>query len=363
MNDGACSSLAPPPMEAPHGFGIDSLLSRSPAPSSCSSSSSSKEGGALLEGAELSPTSSSSGTGLVGGGGCPSPPRGPLETAADPAGPPRPGPAPAQSRTVTSSFLIRDILADCRPLAGPAPHPGHAHAKATPTPGTGYQVKEEAEREISSSRATPPAPPCPTPSSCPAPSSSCCPSSSSPSSSPSSSSSGSGSGPGCRLKKPRKARTAFTDHQLAQLERSFERQKYLSVQDRMELAAALSLSDTQVKTWYQNRRTKWKRQTAVGLELLAEAGNYSALQRLFPPPYFFPPGGLPGIDPSAAAALYLYRGAPPPHGPVTPVTPSPVTPAVTPPLPRPLVPRLLLHGLGAAEGGLAGVMPRSAQPR
>ncbi len=60
--------------------------------------------------------------------------------------------------------------------------------------------------------------------------------------------------PQARLKKPRKARTAFTDHQLAQLERSFERQKYLSVQDRMELAASLNLTDTQVKTWYQNRR-------------------------------------------------------------------------------------------------------------
>ncbi|KAL0162934.1 hypothetical protein M9458_042330, partial [Cirrhinus mrigala] len=52
--------------------------------------------------------------------------------------------------------------------------------------------------------------------------------------------------PQVRLKKPRKARTAFTDHQLAQLERSFERQK-------MELAASLNLTDTQVKTWYQNR--------------------------------------------------------------------------------------------------------------
>lgn len=75
-------------------------------------------------------------------------------------------------------------------------------------------VKEEGDREISSSRDSPPV----------------------------------------RLKKPRKARTAFTDHQLAQLERSFERQKYLSVQDRMELAASLNLTDTQVKTWYQNRR-------------------------------------------------------------------------------------------------------------
>ena len=40
-------------------------------------------------------------------------------------------------------------------------------------------------------------------------------------------------------------------------------------------------SDTQVKTWYQNRRTKWKRTTSVGLELLAETGNYSALQSLY----------------------------------------------------------------------------------
>ena len=56
------------------------------------------------------------------------------------------------------------------------------------------------------------------------------------------------------FRKPRKARTAFTDAQLQNLEKSFERQKYLSVQDRQELAAKLNLSDTQVKTWFQNRR-------------------------------------------------------------------------------------------------------------
>ncbi|CAI2731241.1 unnamed protein product [Schistosoma spindalis] len=82
------------------------------------------------------------------------------------------------------------------------------------------------------------------------------------------------------MKKSRKARTAFTDYQLTELEQSFDRQKYLAVQDRMELASKLSLSDRQVKTWYQNRRTKWKRQTAVGLELMTEAENFIAVQRL-----------------------------------------------------------------------------------
>ncbi|XP_018330435.1 homeobox protein B-H1-like [Agrilus planipennis] len=113
-------------------------------------------------------------------------------------------------------------------------------------------------------------------------------------------------------KKQRKARTAFTDLQLQTLEKSFERQKYLSVQDRMELAAKLSLTDTQVKTWYQNRRTKWKRQTAVGLELLAEAGNYAAFQRLYgAPPYgcWYPPQSGPAAAAPSAADLYYRQAA------------------------------------------------------
>ena len=57
-----------------------------------------------------------------------------------------------------------------------------------------------------------------------------------------------------QCKKPRKARTAFTDQQLRALEGSFDGQKYLSVHERKHLATRLHLSDTQVKTWYQNRR-------------------------------------------------------------------------------------------------------------
>ena len=59
---------------------------------------------------------------------------------------------------------------------------------------------------------------------------------------------------GGTLKKPRRRRTAFTHAQLAYLERKFRAQKYLSVADRGTVAELLNLTETQVKTWYQNRR-------------------------------------------------------------------------------------------------------------
>lgn len=60
--------------------------------------------------------------------------------------------------------------------------------------------------------------------------------------------------------KPRRARTAFTYEQISALEQKFKSTRYLSVFERSNLAASLKLTETQVKIWFQNRRTKWKKQ-------------------------------------------------------------------------------------------------------
>ena len=66
-----------------------------------------------------------------------------------------------------------------------------------------------------------------------------------------------------RPKRKRKLRTVFTEMQLEGLETKFAEKKYLSVPDRMELASSLDLSETQVKTWFQNRRMKRKKQLTM----------------------------------------------------------------------------------------------------
>jgi len=59
---------------------------------------------------------------------------------------------------------------------------------------------------------------------------------------------------------------SFKITQMLGLEKRFEKQQYLSTPDRVELAELLGLSQLQVKTWYQNRRMKWKKQVRYFVE-------------------------------------------------------------------------------------------------
>ncbi|XP_068105745.1 homeobox protein CHOX-CAD-like [Hyperolius riggenbachi] len=53
-----------------------------------------------------------------------------------------------------------------------------------------------------------------------------------------------------------KYRVVYTDHQRLELEKEFHYSRYITIRRKSELAANLSLSERQVKIWFQNRRAK-----------------------------------------------------------------------------------------------------------
>ncbi|KAK5853491.1 hypothetical protein PBY51_014637 [Eleginops maclovinus] len=78
--------------------------------------------------------------------------------------------------------------------------------------------------------------------------------------------------------KKKKPRTSFSRLQVCELEKRFHRQKYLASAERAALAKTLKMTDAQVKTWFQNRRTKWRRQTAEEREAERQQANRILMQ-------------------------------------------------------------------------------------
>lgn len=89
----------------------------------------------------------------------------------------------------------------------------------------------------------------------------------------------------------KKARVAFTSNQVTELEACYSNSKYLPIEERAGLSKRLNLSEQQIKTWFQNRRMKEKRQH--------KDGNKN---------YYFPSGG---VDVSQLVAMGIP--CPPPH--------------------------------------------------
>ena len=62
-----------------------------------------------------------------------------------------------------------------------------------------------------------------------------------------------------RMNDLKRRRTSYTRCQLLEMEKEFEKNKYITRERRIEMSLVLDLTERQIKTWFQNRRMKHKK--------------------------------------------------------------------------------------------------------
>nr|CDS28276.1 Nk6 [Hymenolepis microstoma] len=73
--------------------------------------------------------------------------------------------------------------------------------------------------------------------------------------------------------KRKHTRPTFSGQQIFALEKMFEQTKYLAGPERARLALLLGMSESQVKVWFQNRRTKWRKRSAADMTTIKSGSS------------------------------------------------------------------------------------------
>ena len=79
----------------------------------------------------------------------------------------------------------------------------------------------------------------------------------------------------------KKQRPLFSPHQIQTMEKEFAKQRYVSEDRRAQLALEINLTKTQVKTWFQNRRTKWKKETKGEASTVSRRRSQGEMDHVF----------------------------------------------------------------------------------
>nr|CAD2170945.1 unnamed protein product [Meloidogyne enterolobii] len=102
----------------------------------------------------------------------------------------------------------------------------------------------------------------------------------------------------------KQSRPTFSGQQIYMLEKKFEKSKYLAGTERAQLAKELSMTESQVKVWFQNRRTKWRKRESADQASRRRSEAAEAFDRSISPSFLHNAGGSnsPGSPLSGIAA-------------------------------------------------------------